>query len=250
MRRITLVLVLVATGMGAAHAAESGVTVVGGMDFGFKQLSLDTGGGGDTFSPFYVTINPNIVLGYKSFYAGLSYDKSISADPETGQAPSSIGPVPTATILDFARTDSTFTFGYRLNRSLSLFTGYTKGANEFTETRFDVTLIVTDIEYTTTGPFAGVAYSKTFGDSGTLGLSIGYAKLDGKLKFTVQPGAASSGDVKGDATGISYGLTWSGPLTESLGYRIGVKGIRYEMEDPADITERYTNIFIGIVNYF
>lgn len=157
MRRITLALVLIVIGMGTSRAAESDVTVVGGMDFGFKQLRLDTGDGRDTFSPFYVTINPNIVLGYKSFYARLSYDKSISSDPETGQGSGPITGNPTATTLDFSRTDSTFTLGYRLNQSFSIFAGYTKGANEFTETRADVVLIVTDIEYTTTGPFAGVA---------------------------------------------------------------------------------------------
>lgn len=248
MRRITSASVLIAVGLGTAHAAESDITVVGGMDFGFKQLRLDTGDGRDTFSPFFVTISPNIVLSYKSFYAGLSYDKSISSDPEIGQEPSGVGP--TATTLDFARTDSTFTLGYRLNQSFNAFTGYTKGANEFTETRATIVLFVTEIDYSTEGPFAGVAYSKSFGNKGTLGLSVAYAKLDAELTFTFRPSAGGSTDVEGDVTGLSYGLTLSGPLTESLGYRIGIKATRYEMDDPGDITERYTNIFIGIVNYF
>jgi hypothetical protein len=222
---MTLVLILIAIGTNAAHAAVGDMTIVGGMDFGFKQLRLDTGDGRNTFSPFYVTINPSIVLGYKSFYASLSYDKSISSDPETGQ-------------------------GTGLNQSFNVFAGYTKGANEFTDIRADVVLIVTDIEYTTTGPFAGVAYGKSFGKKGTLGLSIGYAELDGELRFTGRPSAGGSTDVDGDVTGLSYGVTWSGPLSESLGYRAGVKATRYKMEDPGDITERYTNIFFGIVNYF
>jgi hypothetical protein len=247
---MTLVLILIAIGTNAAHAAVGDMTIVGGMDFGFKQLRLDTGDGRNTFSPFYVTINPSIVLGYKSFYASLSYDKSISSDPETGQGTGPVTGNPTATTLDFAREDSTFTLGYRLNQSFNVFAGYTKGANEFTDIRADVVLIVTDIEYTTTGPFAGVAYGKSFGKKGTLGLSIGYAELDGELRFTGRPSAGGSTDVDGDVTGLSYGVTWSGPLSESLGYRAGVKATRYKMEDPGDITERYTNIFFGIVNYF
>ena len=103
------------------------MTVVGGLDFGFKKLRLDTGSGAGVFNPSFVTINPNIVLGYSSFYASLSYDKSVSADPEIGQLAGST----IATVTDYSRTDSTFTLGYRLNQSFNLFAGYTEGANKF-----------------------------------------------------------------------------------------------------------------------
>ena len=237
MRRLQLTLMLIASSLGMAHAAESNVTIVSGLDFGFKTLRLDTGRGGDVFRPSFVTINPSIVLGYRSFYAGLSYDKSVSADPEIGAA----------AVTDYSRTDSTFTLGYRLNQSFNLFAGYTEGANKFNTTVFGGGLIA--IDYTEKGPFAGVAYTKTFGDKGSLGMSIGYAKLDGDLKLTIYPNVGVF-SAKGDTTGLSYGLTWSGPLTGSLSYRVGVKAIRYEMKDPVDLTERYTNFFFGIMNYF
>jgi hypothetical protein len=237
MRRLQLTLMLIASSLGMAHAAESNVTVVGGLDLGFKKLRLDTGSGAGVFNPSFVTVNPNIVLGYSSFYASLSYDKSVSAEPE-------IAP---AAVTDYSRTDSTFTLGYRLNQSLSLFAGYAEGANQFIITTSGGGLIV--IDYKEKGPFAGVAYTKTFGDKGSLGMSIGYAKLDGDLKFDVPPGVEVF-RAKGDTTGLSYGLTWSGPLTGSLSYRVGLKAIRYEMKDPVELTERYTNFFIGIMNYF
>src|SRR5712692_3002426 len=243
MRRLILTLLLIAAGLGTAHGAESDVTVVGGLDFGFKKLRLDTGSGAGVFNPSFVTINPNIVLGYSSFYASLSYDKSVSADPEIGQLAGST----IATVTDYSRTDSTFTLGYRLNQSFNLFAGHTEGANKFNTTVFGGGLIA--IDYTEKGPFAGVAYTKTFGDKGSLGMSIGYAKLDGDLKVDIPPNVEFF-RAKGDTTGLSYGLTWSGPLTGSLSYRVGVKAIRYEMKDPVDLTERYTNFFFGIMNYF
>ncbi|HLQ27006.1 MAG TPA: hypothetical protein VK138_14160 [Acidiferrobacterales bacterium] len=261
MRRLTLTLLLIAVGLGTAHGAESDVTIVSGLDFGFKDMRLDFTSASNVFNPSFVTINPSIALGYKSFYASLSYDKSISADPSTGQAldMTSGAPIPTATITDYSRADSTFTLGYRLNQSFSLFAGYTQGASNFTETRVVTTpavpspsittLIVTDVEYTETGPFAGVGYSKTFGDKGTLGLSIGYAQLDGELQVAVHPGTKVT-RFKGDTTGLSYGLTWSGPLTGSLGYRVGVKATKYQTKDLDDLTERYTSFFLGITNYF
>jgi hypothetical protein len=242
MRRLQLTLVLIVSSLGMAHAAESNVAVVGGLDFGFKKLRLDTGSGGNVFNPSFVTINPSIVLGYRSFYASLSYDKSVSADPDIGQGAG--GTV--VSVTDYSRTDSTFTLGYRLNQSFSLFAGYTEGANKFVTAVVGGGFIVTD--YTEKGPFAGVAYTKTFGDKGSLGMSIGYAKLDGDLKTDISTVGVFPN--KGDTTGLSYGLSWSGPLTGSLSYRVGLKATQYEMKDPIDLTERYINFFFGIVNYF
>jgi len=130
MRRQILTLILIAAGLGTAQAAEDNVTVVGGLDFGFKDMRLDFASADDVFNPSFVTINPSIVLGYKSFYAGLSYDKSISADPATGLEPASNS----GFVTDYSRTDSTFTLGYRLNQSFSVFAGHTNGASKITVT--------------------------------------------------------------------------------------------------------------------
>jgi hypothetical protein len=245
MRITMLVLMLIATGLGTVQAADNDMTIVGGLDFGFKRLHLDTGAGGNVFNPSFTTIIPNVAFGYKSLYGILSYDKSLSADKQTTDAAG----VPTATTLDFSRTDSTATLGYRLGNSFSVFGGYTKGVNEFSQTSAVVFLIVTNITYAEAGPFVGVSYTQTFGNKGSLGLSVAYAQLNSELKTVTHPSGASS-DTKGDNTGLSYGLTWSGTLTGSLGYRIGVKGIQYKMDEPAKITERYTNFFVGIANYF
>jgi hypothetical protein len=252
MRRSITILILLAAGLGTAGADESSVAVVGGVDFGFKNLDLEVGsqgGGGGSFHPSYVTINPNIAVGYGSLYASLAYDKSISADPGVGRDGTS------ASLLDFSRTDTTLTLGYRLNQSFSVFAGYAKGVNEFVETTTSGGLLkVKKINYTEKGPFAGIAYTNTFGDKGALGLSLAYAKLDGELSIiTFGPPQADQLST-GDNTGLSYGITWSGTLTGSLGYRVGIKHTQYEMkqgpQNDQDVKEEYVTIFIGIQNYF
>lgn len=243
MRRTILALTLVA-GLNTAWAADD-LAVVGQVDFGFKSLDLDTGTTANVLSASYVSINPSVAFGYRSFYSSLSYERSLSADPSAGQNTAGT----TATTTDFSRSDSTFTLGYRLNDAFSLFAGYTKGANHFTQTTAAVVLVVSEIDYTESGPFAGLAYTASFKDKGNLGLSVGYADLDGELRTHTRPTNTVT-DVTGDTTGLSYALTWSGPLSGSLGYRLGAKYTRYEMEEPSKIVERYRNFFFGLTNYF
>jgi hypothetical protein len=245
MRRITFALALVASSLGAANAAESDMTVVGGIDFGFKKLRLDFDGADDTFAPSFVTINPNLGLSYESFYASLSYDKSITAESSSG-----LGAGGGGTKSDYSRADSTLTLGYRLNRFFSLFGGYTYGVSKVNVFGAFVVLGVTDVEFKETGPFAGAAFNMAFANKNTLGLSVGYAKLDGELSRITHPASNRDFEANGDTEGFSYGLTWSGPLTGSLGYRVGLKSTRYETEDLNNLTESYNSFYLGIMNFF
>lgn len=86
MRRLIFALILIAGAADQARAAGSELTVVGGIDADFKTLDLDTAAGGNVFDPAFTTINPNVALSYKSFYASLFYDKSIHAQTSTGEA--------------------------------------------------------------------------------------------------------------------------------------------------------------------
>lgn len=199
MSRKMIALLMAVLGASVAHADDGEMTVVGGIDLGFKKLMLDTGAG-DKFSPSFMTVNPNIVLGYKSVYAGLSYDSTVHAEHGMERDQSSgLGYT-----FDYDRSDTTFTLGYRLNQSFALFTGYTEGKNTFFLELPAVVLNGKKIDYKESGPFAGISYSATFGSKGTLGLSVGYAKLNGELTTVVFPSGVT-GSVTGDATGYSYG---------------------------------------------
>jgi hypothetical protein len=258
MRRIVLVLLLCANGV--AHAADDEATIVGGIDFGFKKLRLDFDRADNAFTPSFVTINPNLGLSYGAFYASLSYDKSISAETTSG-VDSALG---LATATDYSRADTAFTLGYRIGPSFSLFLGYTQGVSKMNVkgSRFVVTdpttnppeieifLNVQDIEFKETGPFAGAAFNTTFANQHTLGLSLGYAVLEGRLSRHSQPAAPLDFEVEGDTKGFSYGLMLSGPLTGSLGYRLALKSTRYETDDLNGLTESYNSFYIGVMNFF
>jgi hypothetical protein len=253
MRRIVFILLLCASGPGVVHAADEAM-IVGGIDFGFKSLRLDFDRADNAFTPSFVTINPNLGLSYGGFYASLSYDRSISAESISGvDAAFGLG-----TSTDYARTDSTFTLGYRINPSFSLFAGYTHGVSTFNVTGSrllfttppEVVIGVTDVEFKETGPFAGAAYNMSFANQHTLGLSVGYAMLDGELSRHSQPTGLGDFEVDGDTEGFSYGLTLSGPLTGSLGYRVAFKSTRYETQDLDGLTESYNSFYIGVMNFF
>jgi hypothetical protein len=254
------VLAIVMATAGIANAAESDTTVVGGFDFGFKQLELTVGpdsggGGGDTFDPFFVSLNPYVTIATGRFYTSLGYDKAISLDPKARSQ--TRGGVSRASTLTFSRSDATLTFGYRVGESISLFAGWVRGENSGVSTAeaSGGGIDVTDINYTETGPFAGIAYTHGFGDKGSLGFTLAYAKLDGELSTTRDyTGGVEKQNSSGDTTGYSASLTWTGSLTGSLAYRVGLKALSYKMPEsstnPQEITEQYNNFFFGIMNYF
>jgi hypothetical protein len=80
-------------------------------------------------------------------------------------------------------------------------------------------------------------------------------------EFLLDDGA-TFGTVDGDTTGFSYGVGVSGPMTDSLAYRIGIKITRYEFDDTDyvpgpgpgndDFThdENFSIFYVGVSNYF
>jgi hypothetical protein len=249
MRRLLPALLLVMSGLNTAHSDQSDVTIVGGLDFGFKKLKLDTGDDqGRDLRNTFITLSPNIGVAYKSFYATASVEQSIQSPTQVGTE----GNGTTANLQEFSRSESTLSFGYRLAPSFSVFGGFTKTGIDVVETTTESNnLKAKQITYVEHGPFVGASYNKSFGDKGTLAVSVAYAALDSRIKFVDHPGGVDLEQTQdGDNTGLSYGLTWSGSLTGSLGYRLGLKAVRYEMESALGLEERYVNFFFGISNYF
>jgi hypothetical protein len=246
-------------GSGVARAEdEGGIAVVAGLDFGFKAFKLLVPDG-NSFNASYVDINPTLALGYGRFYANFSYDKTIDANSRI-TSDGNTAPTASADQLDFSRSDTTVTLGFRLTPSLNAFAGYTKGKNRFLETRVDVdpvngsTLAISDIRYNSDGPFIGTSYTRSYGEKGSLSLSLAYGWLQGELRIKEYGGGnpPSSGAITGDTQGVSVGATWTGPLTGNLSYRYGLKWTQYKLTGGGDfdLTERYTTLFFGISNYF
>jgi len=263
-RRFLLLSLLL--GLTANTQAADDLTVVGALDFAFKDMTLEAAGGGggsgQSFNTTVSSINPGLAIAYKRFYANVNYDKSINSETTTqidqGQ--------PSA--LTMSRSDTVLTLGYRAADFASLYVGwlsgeigaYLTGQYRFSPTEF--AFYTQDISYTEKGPFAGVSFSHNFGEKGSASLSVAYAKLDGEFTQIRYTGTTNLGNPPitqydvgtADVNGLSYNLTWTGALTGSLNYRLGVKYTRYEgtANGPgsSSINEYYTAFFLGLTNVF
>jgi hypothetical protein len=256
-RRFLFLPILLLSLGGPAQAADSEVTVVGALDFAFKDLSIQPGRGSELETSL-VTISPGLTWAYGRFYTSVSFDKSIDAANVTqisDAQPSSI---------TMSRSDITATLGFRVTDYLSIFAGWLKGDTAahivgYRSAPFPPgnVFFTQDISYIEHGPFAGFAISHAFGDKGSLSFAAAYASLSADFTETVNyatdPMTIRYTPASTESKGLSYGLTWTGPLTGNLNYRLGAKLTRYDGEDIPNseaIDEQYTVYFLGISNYF
>jgi hypothetical protein len=244
---------------GPAQAADSEVTVVGALDFAFKDLTLESpGGGGAQFNTTLITINPGVAVAYRRVYVNINFDKSIDS-ASTTQIENGL-----PAMLTMSRSDAVLTLGYRVFDSVSLYAGWLSGeigayliGERQTAGLGTYVFYTQEISYTEKGPFAGIAFAHNFSDKGSVSISVAYAKLDGEISQTRYTGGATPGtayDNNGsDVKGLSYSLIWTGPLNGSMSYRLGVKSTRYEGDaigSEPGINEYYTSLFLGLTNTF
>jgi len=250
---ILLVAAIAATN---ASAAEKKLVVIGGVDFAFKSLTLDVGG---KMTAPQSTINPNLILSYGNLYTSLSYDGAVGSGSVVTIENGNPG------TLDMSRSDFLFTVGYRLIDPVNVFAGWLNGNIHAVQTGVrdldgggpnPAEWYVQDIKYDTQGPFLGASWSMALGQRSSLSFSAAYAKLAGTINDATTSfltGTTPSSD-SFDVAGLSYGITFSGELTGSLGYRMGIKNTRYKgaptTSTPGGIVEQYTSFFFGVSNYF
>lgn len=260
-RRILFLLIPLLSLAGPAQAAESEVTVVGALDFAFKDLTIQPGQG-TGLKTSLVTINPGLTWAYGRFYASAGFDKSIDAASVT-QLEGGGGGFQYPSSLTMARSDITATLGFRATGYLNIFAGWLKGDTSahivgYRDVLGVPTFFVQDISYVEHGPFAGFALSHAFGDKGSLSFATAYASLTADFSQIIYYGdgttpPASSLPGSAGSKGLSYSLVWTGPVTGSINYRVGGKLTQYYGEDipgTGAIDEKYTVYFIGISNYF
>lgn len=261
MRRSVLFLLIPLLSLtGPTQAADSEVTVVGALDFAFKDLSIQPGQGSDLKTSL-VTISPGLTWAYRRFYVSASFDKSIDATSVTQIEGSGGFTYPFPSSLTMARSDTTATLGFRATGYLNFFAGWLKGdtSAHIVGYRSGGTplFFVQDISYVEHGPFAGFALSHAFGDKGSLSFATAYASLAADFSETVIYGDGTTAPRYSPAStsskGLSYSLVWTGPLTGSINYRLGAKLTEYYGEDipgSGSIDEKYTVYYMGISNYF
>jgi hypothetical protein len=225
-------------GNGVAKAENSGVTIVPGVSYGYKNSSFKLAG--LEFTPKFIVLDTSLSIISGKFYVSANYDASVKDDLQV--------PVPGGTVVSFSREDYAVTAGYGVWKKVSLFAGYKSGKTEavaFADPGADPNV---KIKFEEDGPFVGFSVSHNVSNTSTLGASIAYASLDG---------SNFSGQDKGDTTGLSVGLTLTGNLSETVDYQIGLKAIRYEFDHdvPAGVEDssselNFDILTIGIKRYF
>jgi hypothetical protein len=191
------------------------------------------------------------------------------------------------------RTDYTFTVGYNVWGGINLFAGYLDGETTLTPEPLCPTADFVDVPFPDCGPgffeestlhgnlaqdhyvlgfsdyeqtysedgwFLGGSYAWKISDVGTLSFSLAYADLDSTYEDNF--GEKNFGvdfQFEGDATGLSYGINWSQPLTDRVGYYIDLRRQDYDIEAEgtinfpdatADSEEIMTTFTAGIQWYF
>lgn len=192
-----------------------------------------------------------------------------------------------------SRKDLDFTLGYRVTKNWSVFAGYKYGKTEmqFIPRDFGEEVLDDDYEeesegneldidepeeeavdlslesYSQKGPFVGASYSWQFEKAGRLSLSVAYASLNATNNFAANTDEEEeddeptefddlTGQVKGDTKGVSYGLSWTMPLSSNLLFQTRFKindyqqdivldGVRFE-----DIDETFTTLHVGLAYVF
>lgn len=169
---------------------------------------------------------------YRGFYTALTIERSL------GEADSS-GLTNNGTTWSDGRNhrkEDTLTAGYTLPEGFSVFLGYQQidGIRTFSEHAASGTIDVTtgDSEIRYKGPFAGFGYAHPF-EKGVLSASVAKAKMKGEsdqrsVNETGTTATFNQDHAEGDVDGLSYGLTWTAPLVETLSFQVGYKATRYD----------------------
>jgi len=86
------------------------------------------------------------------------------------------------------------------------------------------------------GFFIGASYGWVIENAGFLAINVAYADLDGNLKEVPGPRYPSGlhMDADNEATGLSYGISWNGKISEKISYSINLDANDYEFNNLKD----------------
>lgn len=86
------------------------------------------------------------------------------------------------------------------------------------------------------GFFIGASYGWVIADAGFLAINMAYADLDGNLKEVPGPRypAGLHMDADNEATGVSYGISWNGKISEKMSYAINFDANDYTFDHLKD----------------
>lgn len=174
-----------------------------------------------------------------------------------------------------SRSDLDVTFAYQATSQWAFFTGYKSGETKMRfsarDTEDEGEVVYINESYSQKGPFIGGSYSLQFEKAGRLSISLAYAFLDATNNFSANTDDNQededeeqeelefddlTGTVEGDITGLSYGVTWTMPLSSNLLFQTRLKvndyqqDIKFEQTHFKDIDENFTTLHVGLAYVF
>ena len=208
--------------------AESDFQIGGAVGMQTKHLEykfVDRQASGLNVDPTIQTFLYSLVTSYGRFFANIELETTIEGD--TQYAPGG-GTPSTTNIIESKRSDSGITLGYNLWRGLSVFGGYKLGETESNISPVDGGVLT--LTFSQRGPFAGMAYTQPIGTKGSVVVSAAYANLDGEVDINFV-GTGTRFTSGGSTSGLSYGIGWTGSLSENAYYRLSFKANNYTFKD-------------------
>jgi len=216
----------------SASAAE--LTMVPSIGYGESNLNFSRSTGESDDSRFNI-IDLGMTASYGRYYMKFSTELPLGEEYTYGPA----------IIRQFKREDFGFTAGYYLRDNLSLFGGYAYGKTSIIT--FDggggTPPYPVYTQHRDTGPFIGANYSLFIGKTGTLGLNLAYADMDGLLIVQDSDPGGISNSESGKTTGFSLGATWSDTYKDKLTYYVAYKRKNYKTDLVTQSVDKTFDIF-------
>ncbi len=253
------VLVLLSLFSFSANCAEvlKDARFIVGVSFGYANLSFPEKLDQDVSFP---STNLTLAAALKRWQLSLNHtlslqDAEISEEEDTGDA---------------SREDIDLTLGYQISEHWSLFTGYKQGDTDIQfmsrsgsdEGRSEFV----NESYEQSGIYVGASYAWKFEKAGRLSISLAYAKLDAENTFGINTDEEEAneelefddvgGQVSGDTEGLSYGISWTMPLSGNLIFQTRFKVNDYTQDllvngqEFKDIDENLTSLLVGLAYVF
>jgi hypothetical protein len=189
-----------------------------------------------------ITLVPSIGYGMSN----LKFTRSVGGEDASAEIPLgeeyTYGP---ALIRQVKREDYGYSVGYYVLETLSVFGGYSYGKTSIIS--FDggggLPPYPVYTQHLDEGIYIGANYSIYVGKTGTIGLNLAYADMDGK--YIVQdsdPGGVSSSET-GKTSGYSFGITWSDTIKNKTTYYVSYKQKSYKTDLVTISIDKAFNIF-------
>lgn len=176
---------------------------------------------------------------------------------------------------EMEREEFSLSVGYTITERFGIFAGYNQTEANFEDegqravkfaqnngSFFDggIRILSRDVQLKQDGFFLSTAYVWPFQSegwlNGALSIDWGVAFLDGEaneLRTLVREeetvdGVASPFNSAGDAIGLNIGITWSGPLTDRLGYSLGMDyyDYSYDSDGAANFSDTLFRLALGL----